>query len=94
MSNWYRHAKVCFAKNVNKFKGSQPGIHSYFSVSTSKTDAYSSSESSSISKKVLDSPINLSIDLTDCHGKSSDKIVADKNSTSPGPDHCGNEQVF
>ena len=95
MSNWYRHAKVCLTKSIDKDKYHQPAIYSFFAMPKSTTDVCNSKEPTSVSAMVLDSTADHSINLTDCQGTSSDMAVAaDKNSASSDANTCENKQVF
>ena len=76
MSNWYRHAKVCLTKSIDKDKCHQPAIHSFFAMPKSTTDVCNSKEPTSVSAMVLDGTADHSINLTDCQGTSSDMAVA------------------
>ena len=95
MSNWYRHAKVCLTKSIDKDKYHQPAIYSFFAMPKSTTDVCNSKEPTSVSAMVLDGTADHSINLTDCQGTSSDMVVAaDKNSASSDANTCENKQVF
>ena len=92
MSNWYRHAKVCFTKSKDKYN--QPVIHSFFSMPKSTTGVCNSKEPTSVSSMILDGTANHSIDLTDFQSKSDMPVAADKTSTSSDANTYENNQVF